>query len=102
MWELNIFKRLVPAFAVTLMAVMLYLISKYVINELFDSFNASGYDPSTWGLAYWIFGLMGVFIVWFWLVRAWLIIKGRISGGLEEPRKRPKKSEFPTGPMPPY
>ena len=104
MWEINVFKRLVPAFAVLIMAVVLYITCKYVIAGMFAAFNASGQDPSTWGLAYWLFGLMGVIIVWFYCVRAFLIIKGRISTGMEEPRKpgrKPKSEGYPPE-TPPY
>lgn len=103
MWELNLFKRIVPAFALTIMAVVLYMITNYVVDGLFDAFNSSGYDPSTWGLASWLFAGMGIIVIWFYLLRAWLVIKGRISGGLDEPRTRSKKPEAPpVGPMPPY
>lgn len=117
MWEIGVFKRIVPAFVIVLMAVILYIISKYAINGLMDAFGTASingtlsatappmHNPTTadtagWALAWWIFGLMGVFIVWFYLMKAWEVVKGHMPSGMDEPRKRgPKpKSEVDQGP----
>lgn len=109
MWELTIFKRLVPAFAVLVIGLVMYMGTKYVTNALMSVYCATTddplLDPTNWGLAYWIFGLFGIITMWCFILWGWLIIKGRMSselGGGDEERKPRKKP--PTGfpPISPY
>lgn len=97
MWEGNLIRRIVPAFVFIIMAIIMYIVGKYIIVNLVDAFNTSGYDPTTWGLAYWIMALFPVFIVWHYLLKAWTHVSGRVSWGSGGNRNRPRKPpQFPT------
>lgn len=115
MWELNLFKRILPAFIVVIIGVVFYIATKYTVNDLF----AYGYcattmdaslNPTTWGLAYWIFGLMGIWVFFVFAIKAWTIVTGRttLGGGDREEapmRRRSKMSyggETGEGPIVPF
>ena len=108
MWELNTFRRLIPAFAILVIGIIMYMGVKYTTNALMNVYCATTddprLDPTTWGLAYWIFGLFGIITMWVFILRAWLTIKGRLSGemggGETERKKKKPPTEFP--PMSPY
>ena len=80
MWEWNVFKRIIPAFIALFLGVIFYIGTKYVISGMTSAFNATGYNPADWGLAWWVFGLMGVVVAWAFIMKGWLIISGRQSG----------------------
>ena len=107
MWELTIFRRLVPAFIFVILGFIFYIGTKYVINGLYAGACNSGMDTSTWVLAPWFFGLMGIIVVWAYLLKGWLIVQGRHPTGLEEHRPKARKRtkvtpiNFPLGPFGP-
>lgn len=106
MWEVNLFKRLVPAFVALIVGFVFYLGVKYTINELYTGACNSGMNTASWlGIIRWFFAIMGVVVIWAFILKGWLIIQGRHPTGLEEPRvkARAKRSkvipiQFPFGP----
>ena len=101
MYESNMFRRLIPAFAVIFVGVVFYIATKYTVNGLFEySYCATMstnplLDPNSWGIATWIFRGMGMVVFVSFILWAWMIVTGRKSSGENEPRKPRKVKELP-------